>query len=68
MSEYITEKLESDELVYAINVWDVQELARERIGRELTYEEMYATKKRIEWGFFDWFEIVNIAIDDVTEQ
>ena len=68
MSEYITEKLESNELVYAINVWDVQELARERIGRELTYEEMYDVKKGIEGGFFDWYEIVNIAIDDATEQ
>ena len=68
MSQYITEKLEVDELVYAINVWDVQELAKERIGRELDFHEMNAVKKAVEWGFFDWYDIVQIAIDSSIEQ
>ncbi|MCX6174648.1 MAG: hypothetical protein NTZ27_07865 [Ignavibacteriales bacterium] len=68
MSEYITEKLEVDELVYAINVWDVQTLAKERIGRELDFHEMNAVKKGIEWGFFDWDDVVKVAIDETIRE
>lgn len=68
MRQYITEELKSDELVYAINVWDVQEIAKERIGRELDFEEMYSVKKGIEWGMFDWFEIVKNSIINVVEE
>lgn len=63
MSEYLSEKLNVDELVYAINVWDIQELAKERIGRELNFQEMHSVRKGIEWGFFDWYDVVNTAID-----
>lgn len=68
MSQYITERLNENELVYAINVLDVQELAKERIGRELNYYEMNAVKKRIECGFFDWYVVVRVAIDSAVEQ
>ncbi len=68
MSDYITEKMNVDELVYAINAWDVQELAKERIGRELNFYEMHSVKKGIEWGFFDWDEVVKVAIDSAVEQ
>lgn len=67
MSEYLSEKLNVDELVYAINVWDVQELAKEKIGRELSYQEMYSVRKSVEWGFFDWYEVVNTAIDSAIK-
>lgn len=66
MGQYITEKLNPEELVYAINVWDVQELAKEKIGRELDFTEMNMVKKGIEWGFFDWFEVVKVAVEDVV--
>lgn len=68
MNKYLTEKLEKDELVYAISVGDVQQLAKEKTGRKLDYSEMYTVKKGIEWGFFDWDEIVNVAIGEATEQ
>lgn len=68
MSEYLSEKLNVDELVYAINVWDIQELAKERIGRELNFQEMHSVRKGIEWGFFDWDFVVNIAIDNAVEK
>ncbi|MFA6596654.1 MAG: hypothetical protein GW788_06020 [Ignavibacteria bacterium] len=68
MCQYITEKLNETELVYGINVWDVQTLAKERIGRELNFSEMNSVKKGMEWGFFDWFEVVNIAIDSAIEK
>ncbi|MCL4548243.1 MAG: hypothetical protein M1495_06715 [Bacteroidetes bacterium] len=68
INNYITEKLNVEELLYGINVWDVQTLAKERIGRELNFHEMNAVKKGIEWGFFDWFDVVNIAIDEAIVQ
>ena len=68
MSDYITEELNVDELVYAINVFDVQELAKERIGRELNFYEMTSVKKGIEWGFFDWDDVVKTAIDSAIEK
>ena len=64
MHQYITEKLNEDELVYGINVWDVQTLAKERIGRELNFSEMNVVKKGIEWGFFDWYTVVEVAMDE----
>lgn len=64
MGQYITEKLNEDELVYGINVWDIQTLAKERIGRELNFYEMNTVKKGIEWGFFDWGDVVKVAIDE----
>lgn len=67
MCQYITEQLKVDELVYAINVGDIQTLAKERIGRELTFSEMNSVKKGIEWGFFDWFDVVNVAIGEAIE-
>lgn len=66
MNQYITEKLNGDELVYGINVWDVQTIAKERIGRELNFDEMYRVQKGIEWGFFDWDEVVKVAVDETV--
>ncbi len=68
MNQYITEKLGSDELVYSISVADVQYLAKERIGRELDFDEMYAVKKAVEWGYIDWDFIVKVAIDDMIKR
>jgi hypothetical protein len=67
MSQYVTPMLKNDELIYAINVLDVQTLAKEKIGRELTFQEMNVVKKGIEWGFFNWFVVVNVAIETVAE-
>lgn len=64
-NKHLTEKLEEDELIFAITIADVQLTALNKLGRELNHDEMYLVRKGVEWGFFDWEEIVNFAIDDL---
>ena len=64
-NKHLSEKLENDEILYVLTVADAQEIAINNIGRKLDYEEMYQVKKGIEWGFFDWDEILSSAIDDL---
>jgi hypothetical protein len=53
-----------DEIVYALVVEDLQGEALERIGRELTEDEIYTTKKCIEWGLSSCIDtIMETAID-----
>lgn len=51
MKQYITGKLNTNEPIFAINVWDVQCLAKDRIGRELNYHEIN-TKKNNRMGIY----------------
>jgi hypothetical protein len=64
-NKQLTEKLENDEILYVLTVADAQEIAKKNLGRELNYDEMYQVRKGIEWGFFDWEEILSSAIDDL---
>ena len=68
MNQYITEKLNETELVYGINVWDIQQIAKEKIGRSLSFDEMNSVKKGIEWGFFDWDDVVKVAINESVKE
>ena len=43
----------NDNIIFQITVEDLQHEAMERIGRELTDEEIYIAKKGIEWGLGD---------------
>ena len=43
----------NDNIIFQITVVDLQHEAMERIGRELTDEEIYIAKKGIEWGLGD---------------
>jgi hypothetical protein len=67
MNKHITEKLENDEIVYAINVFTIQRIAKERIGRELDFGEMTSVKKGIEWGLLEWDDVVKTAIDNAVQ-
>jgi len=44
------EDLESKEIIFAITKEDLQNEAKEKIGRELTYEEIQIAKKELEFG------------------
>jgi len=52
--------------LYIISVEDVQEIARRKIGRELTSDELYRVKKGIEWGMVGWVTVVETAIEDAV--
>ena len=64
-NKYLTDKLEKDEIVFAITVADVQFFAEQELGRKLNYEEMYSVQKGVEWGIDVWDEVVKVAIEDL---
>jgi len=57
------------EYIFAIFVEDVQYLAKEKIGRELNYDELELVKKGVEFGLETcWEEVVITAIEEITEE
>ena len=57
-----------DEIVFVIDRWDVQEMARMELGRELDADEMYYARKAVNWGFEAWYEVVSIAVRQAAEE
>ena len=54
--------------IFKIGVDDAQHIARKRIGRELTIEELEKVQKGVEFGLeLSWDEVVKTAIDEITE-
>ncbi|MCL2417455.1 MAG: hypothetical protein FWD02_05930 [Bacteroidales bacterium] len=43
----------NDNVVFQITIEDLQCEAMERLGRELTDDEIYTAKKGVEWGIGD---------------
>ena len=50
--------MEGDSALFVIRVTDVQAYAQEKLGRELTYEELQVVKKGLEWGLCEGIDIV----------
>jgi hypothetical protein len=51
--------------IFVICVEDVQYLAKKKIGRELTIEELEQVKKGVEFGLECWEDVVLYAIDEL---
>ena len=64
----LTDKLDEDEIIYAITVEDVQRIAKQKMGRLLDYTEIYSVKKGIEWGLDNWDEIIKVAISNLPSR
>lgn len=61
--------LKKDDLIYWVDKWFVQEIAKDRIGRELTEDELDKFTESMEWGLCESvFEVTRIAIDLATEK
>lgn len=56
------ETLQANEIVFAITKEDLQYEAIEKIGRELTDEEILIAKKALEWGIGEGLGIVYSTI------
>lgn len=54
--------------LFSIEESDVQMIAIQRIGRELTLEELRATGDGLKWGFEGWEIVVGYAIDAALER
>ncbi len=64
-----TNYLKKEDLIYWIDKWFVQETAKDKIGRELTEDEITAVTKSIEWGLWESaFEVTKIAIGLAVEK
>jgi hypothetical protein len=49
--------------IFVICVEDVQYLAKKKIGRELTIEELQRVKEGVEFGLDCWEDVVIYAMD-----
>jgi hypothetical protein len=67
-NKYLSEKLEEDEIIYAISVADVQFWAEKVLGRLLDYDEMCSVRKGVEWGMEYWDEVVREAINNLPQK
>ena len=64
----ITEQINIEDLIYWIDKDFVQEKAQERIGRNLTDEEIEQLTKMVEFGLWDAVNIsIKSAIDEVSQ-
>ena len=59
--------IKNDYVLYSINVEDVQDVANDTIDRDLTDDEIKKVEERIGDYFSNWFDLLEMAIDDVVE-
>jgi hypothetical protein len=53
--------------IFQIGVEDAQNIARQRIGRELSIEELERVRKGVEFGLeLSWDVVLKTAIDEVA--
>ncbi len=63
------ETLQANEIVFAITKEDLQYEAKEKIGRELTDEEILIAKKGLEWAIGESIGIVyNTIFSEIIEK
>lgn len=56
------------EYIFQVGIDDAQYLAREKIGRELTIEELERVRKGVEFGLECWEEVLIYAIQDIISE
>ena len=50
--------MEEEKILFVITVADVQHWAEEKLGRQLTYEELQIAKDKLEWGLSKDIDVV----------
>jgi hypothetical protein len=53
--------------IFTIAEEDLNDIAQDKIGRELTADEMRMAIKNFEWGI-QWHEVAEIAVDLAVEE
>lgn len=51
-------EINQDEIIFQISRKDIQYEAKEKIGRELSDDEILLTKKGLEWGLLTGIDII----------
>jgi len=67
-NKHLTDKLEEDEIIFAMTVADVQCIAEQRLGRPLNHNEMYSVRKGVEWGMDNRDDLIKVAIDNLPQE
>lgn len=60
--------MEKDQVLYSLNVEDAQNVAVQTIHRTLTDEELRQLQRRLGNHLPNWFDLLEMAIDDVVNQ
>ncbi|MBS1259563.1 MAG: hypothetical protein MAG551_02636 [Candidatus Scalindua arabica] len=60
--------LNNQYILYSINVEDAQAVANEIIDRDLTDSEIKKVEARLGDYLPNWFDLLEMAIDDVVEE
>ncbi len=58
--------IKSNYVLYSINVEDAQDVANEIIDRDLTDSEIKKVEERLGDYLPNWFDLMEMAIDDVV--
>ena len=56
-------KKEENKIIFPSNLEDVQNVARQELDRELTYEELKLVENKI-GDYIDWYGAIMFAIND----
>ena len=65
LENYLQLRDEAMKDIFAISVEDVQYLAKKKVGRELTIEELERVQKGVEFGLECWEGVVIAAIEEL---
>lgn len=57
----------SEDIIYSINIEDLQNVAKEELSRELTDEEIHFIEGKI-GDFIDWHEAIASTIQECLEK
>ena len=58
---------DEQEIIYSINIEDVQNVAKEELDRVLTNEEMRLIGDKIV-DYIDWYQAINLSINEVVKK
>jgi len=58
---------DEQEIIYSINIEDVQNVAKEELDRVLTTEEMRLIGDRI-GNYINWYQAINLSINEVVKK
>jgi len=58
--------MDVDKIVYSINVEDIQNVAEEQLGRELTEKEVNFVEDRL-GDYIDWYDSIFFVFNDLDK-
>jgi hypothetical protein len=57
--------MKPSKIIYSLNIEDVQNVAEEELGRELTKKELKIVEDKV-GDYIDWHEAISLALNDAV--